>query len=94
METKNIFYLSVSCDPVEQETRLHAVPKRGTIFLLIMTRAEVAINGNCLMHRAIDRALRKWRNNPMLSGGAKQKRQPIHTDLFTDLLFRHDAASQ
>ncbi len=87
METRNIFYLAREEEEEEGSVaaRLHIVPKRGTVFLLLMTRAEVILNGTSLMHRPIDRALRKWRLNP--TAGARQKRQPIYTDLMRDYLF-------
>uniref|UniRef100_A0A5K3FEV7 Ribonuclease P protein subunit p29 n=1 Tax=Mesocestoides corti TaxID=53468 RepID=A0A5K3FEV7_MESCO len=88
METRNIFYLAreeVVDGKDAEETWLHIVPKRGTVFLLLMTRAEIVLNGNSLAYRPADRAVRKWKLNP--SAGAKQKKRPLYTDLFRDYLF-------
>ncbi|VDK22742.1 unnamed protein product [Taenia asiatica] len=64
--------------------RLHIVPKRGTVFLLRMPGAEVALNGNALAYRPIDRALKKWKSNP--DPGTKKRKGVRNMGLFTDFL--------
>ncbi|VDD83095.1 unnamed protein product [Mesocestoides corti] len=88
METRNIFYLAreeVVDGKDAEETWLHIVPKRGTVFLLLMTRAEIVLNGNSLAYRPADRAVRKWKLNP--SAGAKQKKRPLLPTIMAQIGF-------
>ncbi|KAL5967259.1 Ribonuclease P protein component 1 [Taenia solium] len=84
METRNIFYLATE-DDSGTIARLHIVPKRGTVLLLRMPGAEVALNGNALVYRPIDRTLKKWKSNP--DSGTKERKGVRNMDLFTDFLF-------
>ncbi|CDS36186.1 ribonuclease P protein subunit p29 [Echinococcus multilocularis] len=84
METRNIFYLATE-DDSSTAAQLHIVPKRGTVLLLLMPGAEVALNGSSLAYRPIDRTLRKWKLNS--SAGTKKRKGALQMDLFTDFLF-------
>ncbi|VUZ39951.1 unnamed protein product [Hymenolepis diminuta] len=83
METRNVFYFATEGD--ENSSQVKLVPKKGTMFKLIMPGAEVVLNGNCLAYRPIDRTLRKWKSNQ--NGNGKKRRGAIYTDLFNDYVF-------
>lgn len=84
METRNIFYLATE-DGSGAVAKLHIVPKKGTVLLLRMPGAEVALNGSALAYRPVDRAMKKWKPNP--AAGTKKRKGAQSMDLFTDFLF-------
>ncbi|CAH8647842.1 unnamed protein product [Schistosoma rodhaini] len=77
METKNTFCLATK-SLHNQLMTLTTIPKLGSLFLLTLPqmmnnqsnktsthqKIEILLNGDHLIHRAIDRAIRKWRYIP------------------------------
>ncbi|XP_018646602.1 coatomer delta subunit, putative [Schistosoma mansoni] len=77
METKNTFCLAIN-SLHNQLMTLTTIPKLGSLFLLTLPqmmnnqssktsthqKIEILLNGDHLIHRAIDRAIRKWRYIP------------------------------
>ncbi|CAH8867019.1 unnamed protein product [Trichobilharzia szidati] len=89
--SKELSASSSSCAAAPATVPLIIVPKIGSLFHLIVSKigqcrnAEILLNGDCLAHRTVDRAIRKWRYTPTTAYEYNQNALTTEV-LFSDVL--------